>query len=239
MSRLCSNSIFIYTIYMKYVLNLFNSIPDLQIIKDNLSKIDANILRILNKLETKEDGYSISQFVLLSRARFYILNLENLNNSEKCTSLHYELFFLFYFGLIDVLNKFRRKTNPDIAKCFHKSISELRKAIGPKIVNENKLSKYISFIRAISFAHIASTNTAGGFLNMNVNNSYFILTSIYPFKMSCPKGENNDKNKEAFYFHTTLKIDDNCKSVIFSVYVDDLEHYIIELLDNIDFSSLT
>ena len=239
MSRLCFNSIFIYTIDMKYVLNLFNSIPDLQIIKHNLSKIDANILRILNKLETKEDEYSLSQFILLSRARFYILNLENLNNREGCTGLHYELFFLFYFGLIEVLNKFSRKTNPDIAKCFHESISELRKTIGPKIVNEDKLSKYISFIRAISFAHIASTNTAGGFLNMNVNNSYFILTSIYPFNMSCPKGENDGKNKEAFYFHTTLKIEDRCKSVIFPVYVDELECYIIDLLDNIDFNSLT
>lgn len=224
---------------MKYVLNLLNNRSDLQIIKHNLSEIDTNILRLLNKLETKEDRCSVSHFALLSRARFYILNLENLNNNGKCTGLHYELFFLVYFGLIDVLNKFRRKTNPDIAKCFHKSISELRETIDPKIINENKLSKYISFIRAISFAHIASTNTAGGFLNMNVNNSYFILNSIYPFKMSCPKGENDGKNEKAFYFYTTLKIDDSCKSVIFPVYVDELECYIMDLLDNIDFNSLT
>lgn len=57
--------------------------------------------------------------------------------------------------------------------------------------------------------------------------------------MSCPKGENDGKNEKAFYFYTTLKIDDSCKSVIFPVYVDELECYIMDLLDNIDFNSLT
>ena len=228
---------------MKYVLDLFNNKSDLQIIKHNLSEIDTNILRLLDKPKTKEDEYSkdeynMSHFSLLSRAKFYILNLENLNSYERCTGLHYELFFLLYFGLIDVLDKFHRKTNPDIVKCFYKSINELRKTIDPKIINENKLSKYISFIRAISFAHIASTNTAGGFLNMDVSNSYFVLTSIYPLKMSWPKGKSGGENKKAFYFHTILKIGDNCKAIIFPVYIEELEHYIISLLNNTDLNSL-
>ena len=223
---------------MKYVLNLFNDKSGLQIIKYNLPEIDTNILHLLNKLKDKEDGYSISHFALLNRAKFYFSSLENLNNYERCTDLHYELFFLLYFGLIDVLDKFHRNANPDIVKCFYKSINELRKTIDPKIINENKLSKYISFIRAISFAHIASTNTAGGFLNMNVSNSYFVLTSIYPFKASWPKGESDGENEKAFYFHTILKIDDNCKAIIFPVYVEDLERYIISLLNNTNLNSL-
>ena len=225
---------------MKYILNLFNNKSDLQIIKHNLSEIDNNILRLLDKPKTKEDEdkYDMSHFALLNRARFYILNLENLNNYDRCKDLHYELFFLLYFGLIDVLNKFHRKTDPDVVKCFYKSINELRRTIEPKIINENKLSKYISFIRAISFAHIASTNTAGGFLNIDANNSYFVLTSIYPFKMSWPIGESGGEDQKAFYFHTTLKIDDSYKALIFPVYVDELERYIINLLNNTDLNSL-
>ena len=223
---------------MKYILNLFDNKSDLQIIKYNLSEIDTNILRLLNKLKDKEDGYSISHFALLNRAKFYLSSLENLNNYERCTDLHYELFFLLYFGLIDVLDKFHRNANPDIINCFHKSIEELRKTIEHKIINEKKLFKYISFIRAISFAHIASTNTAGGFLNMDVSNSYFVLTSIYPLKMSWPKGKSGGENKKAFYFHTILKIGNNCKAIIFPVYIEELEHYIISLLNNTDLNSL-
>ena len=152
-----------YTVGMKYILNLFNNKSDLQIIKHNLSEIDNNILRLLDKPKTKEDEYNMSHFALLNRVKFYILNLENLNNYEMCTDLHYELFFLLYFGLIDVLDKFHRKNDPDIAKCFHNSIEKAKKAIGYEIINTKKLSKYISFIRAISFAHTASTNTVGGF----------------------------------------------------------------------------
>ena len=227
-----------YTVGMKYILNLFDNKSDLQIIKYNLSEIDTNILRLLNKLKDKEDGYSISHFALLNRAKFYLSSLENLNNYERCTDLHYELFFLLYFGLIDVLDKFHRNANPDIINCFHKSIEELRKTIEHKIINEKKLFKYISFIRAISFAHIASTNTAGGFLNMDVSNSYFVLTSIYPLKMSWPKGKSGGENKKAFYFHTILKIGNNCKAIIFPVYIEELEHYIISLLNNTDLNSL-
>jgi len=47
-----------YTVGMKYILNLFNNKSDLQIIKHNLSEIDNNILRLLNKPKTKEDEYS-------------------------------------------------------------------------------------------------------------------------------------------------------------------------------------
>lgn len=232
-----------YTVGMKYILNLFNNKSDLQIIKHNLSEINNNILRILDKPKTKEDEYSkdkynMSHFTLLNRARFYISNLKNLNNYDRRTDLHYELFFLLYFGLIDVLNKFHSKTNPDVVKCFHKSINELRRTIEPKIINENKLSKYISFIRAISFAHIASTNTAGGFLNIDANNSYFVLNSIYPFKASWPIGESSGEDQKAFYFHATLKIGDSYKAIIFPVYVDELECYIISLLKNTDLSSL-
>lgn len=83
------------------------------------------------------------------------------------------IIFLLFFGLIDVLDKFDRNNNPSIINCFHNSIEEAK-----------KLSKYISFIRAISFAHTASTNTIGGFLNLDANNSYFILVSIFPFRVS-------------------------------------------------------
>jgi|GEM_PF-4523842 hypothetical protein len=211
-----------YTVGMKYILNLFNNKSDLQIIKHNLSEIDNNILRILDKPKTKEDEYSkdkynMSHFTLLNRARFYILNLENLNNYEMCTDLHYELFFLLYFGLIDVLDKFHRKNDPDIVKCFHNSIEKAKKAIGYEIINTKKLSEYISFIRAISFAHTASTNTAGGFLNLDANNSYFILTSIFPFRASWTKDDSKD-DKKAFYFHAILKNGNNCKAIIFPVY---------------------
>ena len=73
---------------------------------------------------------------------------------------------------------------------------------------------------------------------MDVNNSYFILTSIYSFKMSWSKGESGGENEKAFYFHTILKIGNNCKAVIFPVYVDELECYIISLLNNTDLNSL-
>ena len=47
-----------YTVGMKYILNLFNNKSDLQIIKHNPSEIDNNILRLLDKPKTKEDEYS-------------------------------------------------------------------------------------------------------------------------------------------------------------------------------------
>ena len=73
---------------------------------------------------------------------------------------------------------------------------------------------------------------------MDVSNSYFVLTSIYPLKMSWPKSKSDGENEKAFYFHTILKIGDNCKAVIFPVYVDELECYIISLLNNTDLNSL-
>lgn len=236
LSGLGPDSIFMYTVDMKYILDLLNNEPDF---KYNLSEIDIKISCLLDKLKRDEGNeYSIFHFALLSRAKFYLSSLEKLNNYERCTDLHYELFFLLYFGLIDVLDKFHRNANPDIINCFHKSIEELRKTIEHKIINEKKLFKYISFIRAISFAHIASTNTAGGFLNMDVSNNYFVLTSIYPFKMSWPKGKSGGENEKAFYFHTILKIGDNCKAIIFPVYVEELERYIISLLNNTNLNSL-
>ena len=39
---------------------------------------------------------------------------------------------------------------------------------------------------------------------MDVSNSYFVLTSIYPLKMSWSKGKSGGENKKAFYFHTIL-----------------------------------
>lgn len=51
-----------YTVGMKYILNLFNNKSDLQIIKHNPSEIDNNILRLLDKPKTKEDEYSKDEY---------------------------------------------------------------------------------------------------------------------------------------------------------------------------------
>lgn len=94
------SSILMYTVGKKYILNLFKNKSDLQIIKHNLSEIDTNILRLLDKPKIKEEKdkyeYNMSHFALLVRAKLYLLSLENLNNYEKCTDPHYELFFYYF-----------------------------------------------------------------------------------------------------------------------------------------------
>ena len=144
MSGLGPDSIFMYTVDMKYILDLLNNEPDF---KYNLSEIDIKISCLLDKLKRDEGNeYSIFHFALLSRAKFYLSSLEKLNNNERCTDLHYELFFLLYFGLIDVLDKFHRNANPDIINCFHKSIEELRKTIEHKIINEKSYSNILALL---------------------------------------------------------------------------------------------
>ena len=73
---------------------------------------------------------------------------------------------------------------------------------------------------------------------MNINNNYFVLASIYLIKTSWSKSKSGGENEKVFYFHTILKIGDNCKAIIFSVYVEELERYIINLLNNTDLNSL-
>lgn len=45
-------------------------------------------------------------------------------------------------------------------------------------------------------------------------------------------------DKKAFYFHAILKNGNNCKAIIFPVYINELERYIISLLKNTNFNAL-
>ena len=71
-----ASSIPMYTVGMKYILNLFNNKSDLQIIKHNLSEIDNNILRLLDKPKTKEDEYSKDEYNICSTKQSKILYFE-------------------------------------------------------------------------------------------------------------------------------------------------------------------
>ena len=175
----------------------------------------------------------LTRFTLLNQLMFFISIVDRLDDYNSFNGFDCNLFFFALFGLKDCLNKFTYYQPPVRveSKHFTKSITELKKIAKKKgleeIFNNNKLDKYPSFIRAISFAHTSSTDSAGGFLLLDKQKGCILLNSISPFSATEPPAD-----KPALFFHVLLIYEDRSIPLIFPIYIDEIRNFITAIFNN-------
>ncbi len=164
---------------------------------------------------------------------FFISIVDRLDDYKNFNSSDCNLFFFALFGLKDCLSKFASYQHSVRAesKYFTKSITELKKITKEKgleeIFNNNRLDKFPSFIRAISFAHTSSTDSAGGFLLLDKQNGCILLNSIGPFSVTEPPTDT-----PTLFFHILLIYKDRSIPLIFPIYIDEIRNYITTIFNN-------
>lgn len=166
-------------------------------------------------------------FALLSRLTYCISILDSICNRRACTYIDCQTFFLMFFQIKDILGKFSSESPLNIEKIFIKSIEEIEKTTRSKIINETKKDRFLSFVRAISFAHTISADNAAGFLLLKKHGGYFILSSISLIRLDGPT-----RGKEAFYFHVLLKARGVCRPMVFPIFTQELKDCILSMFNN-------
>lgn len=182
----------------------------------------------------------VAYFAWLNQVLFFLSIIDDIDNYKKFNESDYLLFFYAFFGFNDCLKQIAQFKNinlEDSRSAFFKKSFEKLKNILYDICNKENINseepkqilylkdknKFLNFVRAVSVAHVANTDSGGGFIELKSPYICFVLNSINPLPIAFV----GSKIEEAFYI-SVLVVSKNGKyiPIIFPIYINEIKEYV-------------
>lgn len=198
----------------------------------NPAKVQEQMLNIFKKDELKEwSGNDHRRFALLNRLTWAMSIIDTVDNYLGYSENDILTFFVAFNTFCDIIEEFDR---PNIDEgIFQKSINE--SVFAYNIVQDKSDNSFISFIRALSFAHTTSVNRGGKFLKKGTCD--FVLISI-DTESASPTDNEILEHPKVFYFHVLVFKNGVSEPQIFKVFIDEIKNFLKKRYDSCNFEKL-
>lgn len=201
--------------------------------------INKDIKDIKDNIDVK-GVKNVAYFAWLNQLLFFLSIIDNIDNYKKFNESDCLLFFYVFFNFNDCLKQIAQFKNinlHDPRPAFFKKSFETFKNILDNIPNKKNINceepkqvlylkdknKFLNFVRAVSVAHVANTDSGGGFIELNSPYICFVLNSIN----SLPIASVDSKVEEAFYVSVLIVGEnENNIPIIFPIYINEIKEYV-------------